>query len=231
MKFGKQANGGGTAEQTMEQTQAWGRLVKRFEKNGGVGVELDFPAKVVGIKHPHEVSFTKDGKRIVVNYGYETPEADRFKVNDKGKTVPMQPGCLLTYELTEPRFAGLRFYKEGTFSGNEKTPLYKTGNAIYRGKLDDLDVDPDQDFIDRPLLVTIRMDAPHDRTTVDGSPVKGGYWWKVVGFKSIPVADDDDEEEDGPVVVAPAKAPARPRELVGAGKAKADLFDDEEAPF
>ncbi len=231
MKFGK-ASGGGGGQQTPEESQKWKRLANRFRKNGGAGIALDFPARVVGIKTPHECSFTKDGKKTITAWGDDTPADVRFKaVTDRQgaeKLIPMKPGVLITLELVEERFAGLRFYKEGTYSGNELTAIYQLGDAIYRGKLEEVDVDPEQDFLNKDVLITLMADKEHERTADDGEALKGGFWWKIKGFKPVPVSDDDDDDD----YVAPRREVAEGRELVAAGVSlAAPLDDDEEAPF
>lgn len=229
MKFGKQASGG-SGEQTLEQTEAWNRLARRFRKNGGAGVALDFRMKVVGIKTPHEVSFTKDGKKTITAWGEDrdgnmTADALRFKTvldrQGNEKQIPMKPGVLITLEMVEERFAGLRHYKDGTYSGNELTAIYQLGNAIYRGQLDKMEVDPEVDFMEREVIVTVEADREHDRTTVDGAPVKGGFWWKVTGFKPVPVGDDDDDDDEP--VAAPV-ARSTPAAVAVPG-------DDDDVPF
>lgn len=191
MRFGKQATPRG--RQTPAETEKWARLVNLFTKNGGVGAQLDFHATVVGVKHPHEVTFMRDGVRIISNWGNETPMEARTKISDDGREYPMPEGCLLTYELVGDRYGGLRVYKESTWSGDDRTILYKTGNALFPGQLEALDLDPERDYVGRDLILTLRMEAAHERLSEEGDPLKGGHWWGITAFKAIPVGDDDDD--------------------------------------
>lgn len=199
--------GGGATEQTLEESRKWAKLRRYAEGQGG---KVDIACKVVGVKHPHEIKKTINGKTVLMNWGEETPAEDRTKLNDDGKTVKMQPGCLLTYEAVQQGIEGLRFYKDGTYSGNEKTALFKTGAAIFGKAIVGQQIDPDVDYLEKHLILTIEQGNDHDRKTADGSPAKAGCYWNVRDYRPVPKAaaslTDDDEDDDFPTPAAAVTA-------------------------
>lgn len=239
MQFVKQASGGGgPVEQTLEQTKKWAKLRRACEANG----QMDVRVKVIGIKHPHAITTTVNGVKKLVNWGEDTPEDQRFKENDRGDTVPMKPGVLVTFEAVEPGIEGLRFYASGTYSSNEKTPIFRVGNAIYRGQLIGKSVDPDVDFIDRELIVTVKAGGERTGKTVDGHPVQGGVFWNVKDYRPVPQAVNLLADDDEPVM-AQGALPSEPRPDFGGatpaprmGGATSPtpgpvLDDDDDVPF
>jgi len=224
MRFGKSQQT--RTRQSLPETEKWDRLVRLFTKNGGIGAQIDFTARVVGVKHPHEVTFVRDGVRMISNWGPDTPTEARTKTSDDGRQYPMPEGCLLTYELLDERYAGLRVWKEGTWSGDDRTILYRTGNAIFPGQLEALDLDPEQDYLGRDLIITVRMESKHERTTEEGFALKGGHWWGITAFKAIPVHDDDDDPMPA-IARRPAPPPARQVDDDGVP----DDFDSADVPF
>lgn len=254
MKFpGTNGGGGGTgtAEQTLEETQRWAKLVRWFEKNGGEGVALDFHTRIVGVKREHEVLRydTATQTRVLQYWGKDTPIDKRVIARQKKDGTEyegqMTEGCLITLELVDPKYRGLRFYLDCAYSDFQTATLVKLVSAVFRGKVgEDDDVDPVEDLPGKEVMATIAMGKERTATCVDGSPVKGGYWWNVKSsFKPVPVADDD-EDDDFPTPKVGTKkedrlssrsaslAPAE-RELAGVGAAQAqrEIFDDDEAPF
>jgi len=205
MKFpGTNGGGGtGTAEQTLEETQRWAKLVRWFEKNGGRDVPLDFRMRVASVKREHEVmGYDEVSKTRVLQYwGKDTPLEKRVVMRKKKDGTEyegkMTEGCQIILEMVDPKYAGLRHELECAFSDFHNSALVKLVSAAFRGKVgEDDDVDPVEDLPNKEVMVAISMGTARTATCVDGSPVKGGYWWNVKGstFKPVPVEDDDEDD-------------------------------------
>jgi hypothetical protein len=218
--MGGKGGSGASAEQTLQESKNWAKLRRHYEQQGGVGYKRDLRVRVIGVKHPHEITTTVNGAKVLVNWGVradgtETPAEDRFKTNDHGKRVPMQPGVLITFESVEPGVEGLRFYASGTYSGNEKTALFKVGKALFGAGITGQQIDPDTDYIDKELLITVEMGNDHDRKTADGAPAKAGCYWNVRDYRPVPraaasLADDDGDDEVPVNPTMRASAPSTP---------------------